>query len=275
MMDVWKGSVAMARAILQSVMMMALVLCTPALAQSTTTFAVAQALYLGRIAPGATATSLPLVMDGVQQITLMLQSNAPDLRIQITRPDGQAHVVGAPDSAGVSSEVTVSPDLSGVFIYCYVINPPAGTWRLDLSVPSPRADAVLVPITCMIAGGPVPILEGPSVGLTGQVYRAALAVFDGVDKVTPAQITATIFNTNEPYLAPAPISFLPDADGLYGSFTPASVGAYVLRVDVSGIGSTGPYLRTVCHQVQIAAPTVTIKDGLRQKPVFSYGDAGK
>ena len=44
MMNVMEGSVGMVRAILHGVTMMALVLCTPALAQSTTTFAVPQAI---------------------------------------------------------------------------------------------------------------------------------------------------------------------------------------------------------------------------------------
>lgn len=271
-LNIRKGSADLVRA-LGRCAMMALVLCTPAFAEPTRTFAVPQAVYLGRILPGGTAASVPMLFDKAQQITLMIQTNAPELRVQITRPDGQGHVAGSSDSGGVSSEVDVSADQSGAVIYCYVVNPPAGTWRLDLSIPSARMDTVLVLATCMINGGPVPVLEGPRTALTGQPCQAALAVFDGMDKVSPDQITATVFNTNEPYFAPTSLSFLPDADGLYGTFTPASPGTYIIRVDVTGTGSTGPYRRTVCHQVQIATPTVTIKDGLRQRPVFTYGDA--
>ena len=87
-LNIRKGSADLVRA-LGRCAMMALVLCTPAFAEPTRTFAVPQAVYLGRILPGGTAASVPMLFDKAQQITLMIQTNAPELRVQITRQDGQ------------------------------------------------------------------------------------------------------------------------------------------------------------------------------------------
>jgi len=267
-------------------LILVLIAAFPLLAQPATqemaATAIAQDAF--RLTPAQLTATRSILVDATDAFSVAVTAASQNLEVRLTAPDGTNYFVGDPTTATFDSaffpidSTTTTP---GATYLATITNPPAGTWSLRVTQPTPIPAAMNVVVLTMLNNEIRAVLAGGGDTFPlGTPIRLALVVFDGTAKVSNLTIDAKLFRPDVA-VAATPLVFSDDGtgadetagDGIYEGFaSPAEAGSYQVQVNAAGTASSGAFQRTTAARLVAVARKANIDALFTDRGIDLNGD---
>ena len=219
-----------------------------------------------------------IMVDATSSLSVSVLAASRTLVVSLVAPDGTRRTVNDPPTATFESgffpidTVSTKP---GASYLINIINPPAGSWTLEVREPAALTAPLDVLTTTFLNNNIFLVLAGGGDTFPlGTSVRLALVAFDGTNKIPGIAIDARLFRPFDPAFTPVAVTFRDDGTGadevagdrMYEAFVnPIQPGTYQVQVNASGTASTGTFRRTAATELRIVA---------RNAQIASFTDRG-
>jgi hypothetical protein len=244
-----------------------LVLASPLLAQATNASARAECMITVVVPPGQSQAFVSLPVDSCDSLQVLTAFGSEQARVQFVQPNGSVlpWASGTPGLAfGINQGDPDADGNPGSFAYqALVANPSPGNWSLQLQWPEAQWAGAGTVVYATFVGSRIEMnVFIPGVAFPqGTPVNATLALMENRQPRYLANITANLFKDNA-LVGPVtftPLSF-PDlpVQSLVAPLPVSVPGHYVLWVEATGLGATGPFRRTASNEFDVYVPTGAI-----------------
>jgi len=250
--------------LLQKLGLSLLTLASPAFAQTTSATARAECIITVVVPPGSGQAQVALPVDACDSLQVVTAFPTDQAQVQFVRPDGTVLPWAAGTSGLTYGQSQGSPDDSGnpaSFAYqALVANPAPGNWSLQLQWPAAQWAGAGTVVYAMFVGSRVEMnVFVPGMAFPqGTPVNATLSLMENRQPRFTGTITANLFLDNA-LVGPVTFSLLsfPDlqAQSLIAPLPVSGPGHYVLTVEATGQGATGPFRRTASTEFDVFVPT--------------------
>jgi hypothetical protein len=217
-----------------------------------------------QLTPTAPAVVRPVVIDATSAFSVSLLAASRTLVVSVVAPDGTRYSVGDPASNNFESGFfpidTVSTKPGASYLIS-IMNPPPGTWTLEVSEPAALGAPLEILATTLLNNSTLLVLVGGDDDFPlGTDVRLALVAFEGLSKLSGLSIEARLFRPFDPSFTPIGVTFRDDGvgadetagDRIYETFVnPIEPGTYQVQVNAIGTSSTGAFRRTAATGLRI------------------------
>ena len=241
-----------------------LTLSNPLSAQAIGASARAECLITVVVPPGGNQAVVSLPVDSCDSLQVVTAFPSEQALVQFVQPDGTV-LPWAASTAGLTFGLNQGPPDSegnpGSFAYqAIVASPVAGNWSLRLQWPGAQWAGAGTVVYAMFVGSLiemnvfVPGLAFPQ----GTPVMATLALMENRQPRFTANISANLFKDN---VLLGPVTFALQnfptlqAQSLIAPLPVGAPGHYVLSVEATGQGATGPFRRTASTDFDVFVPT--------------------
>jgi len=236
-----------------------------------------------QIPPQGQTLSFPFWVDQTTSCNVTLSSVLKNLGMTLTDPTGNIYVFGQPGSDAFQSSLypdpVAVPAAPGAYYGMYLGNPLVGQWTLTITAPTIQTAVLTLPVRIAFNNQVGAVLfGGGGTKPLGQAIALAVAVMDGATTVANPQVTATLYRLDDSTIAPVPVSFMDDGQGIdfkagdniYSAcLAPTQQGDYLLQVEITGDASTGHFQRNIATGFKIAPLTATATGAYQERVILA------
>jgi len=246
------------------VLLALLSLASQAFSQATSASARAECMVTVVVPPGGTQAVVALPVDACDSVQVTTAFSSDQVQIQFVQPSGTV-MPWAASTLGltyIQSQVPPVQDGDPVsFAYqAFVSAPPPGNWSLQLQWPEPQWAGAGTVVYAMFVGSRIEMnVFVPGAAFPqGSPVSATLALMENRQPRFTGNITANLFKDNSMV---GPVNFslqtFPNlqAQSLVAQLQVSAPGHYVLWVEATGQGATGPFRRTASTDFDVFIPT--------------------